>query len=116
MTAKMVTLHVFRQLSPDQPRGLSWFMTVLLALSDLNQTLYQRPFGLTLLGFPSLAKSDSMQPEEQKAGRAGIVITRRELAATKLRTAAGRTQDARGAWARFSARIPYCWNIRPQVE
>ena len=46
--------------------------------------------------FPSLAKSDSMQPEGQEAGMAGIAITRRELMATELR-AAGKTKDSRAA-------------------
>ena len=33
------TLHVFRPLGPDQPRGLSWFAPVLLPLHELGQTL-----------------------------------------------------------------------------
>ena len=59
--------------------------------------LYQRPFGLTLSGFPSLAQSESMQPEGQEAGMAGIAITRRELTAVALRRAAGRSKGARAA-------------------
>ena len=47
--------------------------------------------------FPSLAKSESMQPEGQEAGMAGIAITQRELTATDLRAAAGRSKDTRAA-------------------
>ena len=53
-------------------------MTVLLALSDLNQTLYQRPFGLTLLGFPWNALADRAAPEfiEQDADEGKTPKTR----------------------------------------
>ena len=63
----------------------------------LNAVSYQRPRRLTLGGFPKRANSDSMLPQGQEAGMAGIAITRRELTASELRAAASKTRSARAA-------------------
>ena len=59
--------------------------------------LYQRPLRLTREGFPKFTNPDSMWFHCQRAGMVGIAITRTELTASELRTAAGRTKDARAA-------------------